>query len=1159
MKRLFLLLTFILTTLTGFPQWINQNPVPNGNDLWSTFFIDDNTGWIVGSDGFIKKTTNAGIDWIQQSSSTTLTLRSVQFIDHSTGWICGSSGLILKTTDGGENWFELTSGTSELLTDLHFYDVNIGWAVGYNETIIKTTNGGASWTSQSSAAPFHLNSVDFVDSLVGYAVGKDTINFSANAKILKTTDGGTTWIDKSSILSGYPGINTVEFVDANVGWIGGGSGYFYGFLIKTTDGGDTWGSESIFKSEVTIIRENLLIDYNFGIRSIYFRDSNNGWAVNGGDEYYRAIYTTTNGGANWVQKYFTLEEYDLLSVFVNSIGHGWAVGRNGSIFRTEDDGQSWRQQLSGGVHYGGEEDIYSIFNINENVGWAAGIRDSFSPWDSAVILKTTNSGKTWITKLFNYDYGGIIKTLFFINENIGWAGSNEGLLSSTTDGGENWLGSSVDIQSVSSIIFVDQNTGWLASDNSYYNKEKPELINNIIAKSTDGGITWDQKSSLGGSSIYFSDTNNGWVVGENGSIRKSTDGGETWITKASGITENLNCVKFYNSSLGMCVGNVGTILLSTDSGENWVSKSVGITNDLKSVTFTNSTTAWVVGSNGEILSTADLGNNWIVHKEVTSNNLNSVFFVNENTGWVSGMKGSMFKYSIEPVPPAVWTNQILVEDAGGIESSGVLTFGQHIDATDSIDLSLGEYELPPPPPPLIFDARFNLPTNPEMGSLKDFRDSTKTEIIWTITFQPSSAGYPMSFNWDSLSFPEGTFYLKDRIDGSFVKVNMKNQSSYVLTEPAITSLNISYKGKCSLVSVNNEWNMISVPLLAENMALTNLFPTATSSAYGFDNEYVTEDTLIAGVGYWLKFGGSEELQICGSSLGDTISVQEGWNMFGGYEKDVPITQITSTPSGIIATYFFGYEDGYHIADTLKTGKGYWVRVTSDGILNLNSSGLSKDKEKDQLAKIDQNWGKIKITDNEGKSITLYAAEEEIESNIYELPPVPPAGIFDVRYGSGKLVEALSSEKVILISSDKYPIIIKAEGMDLMVRDKINGELLNEKIKSGEEIRITNNKITSIEITGRISGGLPISYELYQNYPNPFNPSTTIKFSLQKESNVNLSVYNVLGELVLTLVTEQLKPGYYEYEFSASSLASGVYLYRINAGDFVSTKKMILLR
>ena len=94
----------------------------------------------------------------------------------------------------------------------------------------------------------------------------------------------------------------------------------------------------------------------------------------------------------------------------------------------------------------------------------------------------------------------------------------------------------------------------------------------------------------------------------------------------------------------------------------------------------------------------------------------------------------------------------------------------------------------------------------------------------------------------------------------------------------------------------------------------------------------------------------------------------------------------------------------------------------------------------------------------------------------------------------------------------------------------------------------------------VSGNLiPDKYSLEQNYPNPFNPSTTIRFSVPKEVPVNLSVYNILGEKVKELKNEVMKPGYYEIEFDATSVASGVYLYRIKAGDFVQTKKMILLR
>jgi len=83
--------------------------------------------------------------------------------------------------------------------------------------------------------------------------------------------------------------------------------------------------------------------------------------------------------------------------------------------------------------------------------------------------------------------------------------------------------------------------------------------------------------------------------------------------------------------------------------------------------------------------------------------------------------------------------------------------------------------------------------------------------------------------------------------------------------------------------------------------------------------------------------------------------------------------------------------------------------------------------------------------------------------------------------------------------------------------------------------------------------------LEQNYPNPFNPNTIIKFSISEEVRVNLSVYNILGERVKELKNEMMKPGYYEVEFNASALTSGVYVYKIQAGDFVQIKKMVFLK
>jgi len=89
--------------------------------------------------------------------------------------------------------------------------------------------------------------------------------------------------------------------------------------------------------------------------------------------------------------------------------------------------------------------------------------------------------------------------------------------------------------------------------------------------------------------------------------------------------------------------------------------------------------------------------------------------------------------------------------------------------------------------------------------------------------------------------------------------------------------------------------------------------------------------------------------------------------------------------------------------------------------------------------------------------------------------------------------------------------------------------------------------------------LPTTFRLEQNYPNPFNPVTTIKFSIPKDSYVELKLYDILGKEVATLVSDPYRAGEYRVDFNASNLPSGTYFYRITAGNFMETKKMILLK
>ena len=94
---------------------------------------------------------------------------------------------------------------------------------------------------------------------------------------------------------------------------------------------------------------------------------------------------------------------------------------------------------------------------------------------------------------------------------------------------------------------------------------------------------------------------------------------------------------------------------------------------------------------------------------------------------------------------------------------------------------------------------------------------------------------------------------------------------------------------------------------------------------------------------------------------------------------------------------------------------------------------------------------------------------------------------------------------------------------------------------------------------RDPGTLPIAFMLYQNYPNPFNPSTIIRYGIPRRSYVQLSVYNPVGQLIIVLVSEEQVAGYYESLFTGSSLPSGVYIYRLQAGEYVESKKFLFVK
>lgn len=172
---------------------------PTEQDLSGVFFSSSNVGWVVGAEGTILRTKDAGEHWVAQKSGVENDLNAINCVDVNNCWIVGENGTTLRTNNGGDNWEILSSESSADLNALHFINAQIGWIVGEDGLVLHTQDGGSTWTEQCLKMPLFpdsgfetltdLRAVIFIDENRGWVAGTNWLG--------RTIDGGKTWMKKN--------------------------------------------------------------------------------------------------------------------------------------------------------------------------------------------------------------------------------------------------------------------------------------------------------------------------------------------------------------------------------------------------------------------------------------------------------------------------------------------------------------------------------------------------------------------------------------------------------------------------------------------------------------------------------------------------------------------------------------------------------------------------------------------------------------------------------------------------------------------------------------------------------------------------------------------------------------------------------------------------
>jgi photosystem II stability/assembly factor-like uncharacterized protein len=721
-----------------------------------------------------------------------------------------------------------------------------------------------------------------------------------------------------------------------------------------------------------------------------------------------------------------------------------------------------------------------------------------------------------------------------------------------------------------------------------FNKDTAIAVGDLstIIKTTDGGKNWDVQHHAGGSgielnSVNFIDAQNGWAAGgayESGQnvLLKTSDSGKNWLQVKTDTTLPYNSVYFVDSDTGFVFGEDGIILRTTNGGNNWDTRSIdnyiGAYLDVfrfLAVTFIDKNTGWVVGYGyygNEIFKTTDCGRSWQWNEQIITpkdyHSLNDIYFLDKNHGFIVGDVGAFIKTTDGG---NTWQYSDLNKDGEYLNFSSVFFTDSLKGWITASSSSINEY----PYGDLILKTI-------DGGDNWTIVDSNKWGVnnnvaqLFKVRFSDKSDGWIVGqFGVIYRTTDAGNNWISQREDKhTFNSIYFVDENTGWAVGDSGTILNTTDGGD------NWEKQYFDNDLLLKSIKAIDLQNIITVGGATIKNLGTYKAAILKS-----SDGGKNWGKLTIDSVGYLNSISFSSRQIGyavGYILD-KFGMIKTSDGGLTWYAQNSFLVGGSRDVQFINGNIGWIS-SYDSVLYKTTDGGNS-------------WFQQTINSNLS-NISFYFVNSNLgwvtgdyylgQSNIYKTTnggnSWSPSGI---TFPGNNFTISFINETIGWITGSNYlssqkSILKTTDGGGTWVIQDIPSNFLtdiffvneNTGWAVGDGIFKTTNGGGIMSVKGITnSGNIPKQITLYQNYPNPFNPSTVISWQLTSNSHVTLKVYDILGREIATLVNKDLNTGSHSINWDASKIASGVYFYRLSVqsidgqknGSYIKTKKMILLR